>query len=365
MAGAQSAGDSRLFSEGAEALRRVVGSPRQVLRADLYESIDGPARGSRIARLTSATGFDVEIFPDRGFDLGAVSWRGIPLAWLSAAGPQSAALVEPTTTGWNRSFGGGLLTTCGLDQFGIESVDGDETLPQHGRIHRASAEGVVVWSRAHGESWQAGAAGTVRQATGFAENLRMDRTVTTELGSDTLTVNSVVTNDGHVEWPHLVLFHLNLGWPIIAPDSRLSVSHSTDSSGGDSRGVTLAEADTVIPRDDAAAAGLADWDRFSPPAVGYAERVFRHVLPASARTTVSVESPRAGVRLDIGFATAELPELYQWTMLDAGAYVLGIEPANAPAILGRGAARAARTLPMLAPGESREYSLEFTVTPLD
>jgi hypothetical protein len=88
--------------------------------------------------------------------------------------------------------------------------------------------------------------------------------------------------------------------------------------------------------------------------------VHRHDLaPGTGRATVS--NPEIGLRLTLSFPTATLPVLYQWKMFAPGQNVLGLEPANAPAIQGRAAAREAGILPVLAPGESVSYRLRFDV----
>ncbi len=49
-------------------------------------------------------------------------------------------------------------------------------------------------------------------------------------------------------------------------------------------------------------------------------------------------------------------------MVGQGAYVVGMEPANSPTIIGgRAAARRAGTLPFLAPGEEQRFELEIGV----
>jgi hypothetical protein len=347
-----------LFAAGLDLdqLQARVGDMRQLARAEVLDMTDGPGRGARIGRLATAEGFDVEVFVDRALDLGAVSWRGIPLAWVSAAGHVAPGLAGDTSD-WQRSFQGGLLTTCGLDQFGSESEDDGEVVPMHGRVHAIPASRVRTWSERVGTEWQVGIEGRIRQSTPFRENLRLDRSVTTGLGSSRLTIHDTVTNDGPVAWPHMVLYHLNLGWPLLSEDTELRMFRTGQSEASRSHG--------VIPRDTAARAGQEDWMRFGVPEAGFAEQVFRHDLAGGDITTVEVASPKAGVTLRIEFAARQLPHLFQWKMLGQGTYVLGIEPANSSGIAGRAQAREDGSLQYLAPAESRDYNLTFSVLPLD
>jgi galactose mutarotase-like enzyme len=338
--------------------RRFVGSPRQLARADLFEMVDGPGRGSRLARLTAAHGFDVEVLPDRGMDLGMVSWRGIPLCWLSPVGPIGPGRIGGSDEAWDRGFGGGLLTTCGLDQFGRASTSADGApLPMHGRAHALSASSVRTSASPFGESATMSFSGTTRQATALGECLTLERVVTAEIGGSTLTIRDRVTNEAPVAWPHLILYHVNLGWPLIGPDSRLEVLTAGD-------GEAARHAPEPIPRDDAARAGLAEWSRMPAPQDAVDEQVFRHPLEPATHATVRVTSPSAGIALSLRFDTDSLPFLYQWKQASSGRYALGIEPANAVAIEGQAEARANGTLVVLQPGESRDYALSFHINTL-
>ena len=101
----------------AEVLQRI-GSLDQVARVDSFVEAEGAARGARRLRVVNGGGLEFDIHPDRGLDIGAASFQGLPLAWLSSTGIGAPALYDPVDRGWLRTFGGGLVTTCGLDSFG-------------------------------------------------------------------------------------------------------------------------------------------------------------------------------------------------------------------------------------------------------
>lgn len=338
--------------------RRLVGSARQLARADLMELLDGPGRGMRVARLTTANGFDIEVLPDRGMDLGMVSWRGIPLAWSSPVGLISAGRLGGSEDAWDRGFGGGLLATCGLDQFGRESrSESGDVLPMHGRAHTLSASEVRTWADPFGESAGVGFAGSTRQVSSLGECLRLDRVVFAPIGGQTITIQDRVTNEAPVSWPHLLLYHVNLGWPLLDADAVLDI-HGVDETGLPVR------LGAPIPRDDAAAAGLEEWASMPEPLDGFGEQVFRHPFADVASIAARLTSPNTRVALSLRFSASELPVLYQWKQASTGRYALGIEPANAVAIDGQAEARANGTLPILEPGESREYALTFEIEEL-
>lgn len=332
-----------------DALLRRVGTVDALAGVRPRVAEDGRARGARELDVHTGGGLAFTLLAERALDLGPVTWRGVPLHWASPAGWAHPAFAEHGGSGWLRTFGGGLMTTGGLRQFGAPNDDAGEALGLHGRISTLPAER-VAW---HG-AWEADdhdltVTGRVRQARLFGENLRVDRTWRTRLGASWLELEDVVVNDGFEPQPHMMLYHGNLGFPLLSEDATLHL-----------------DAAVTEPRDDDAAEALPRGSRLEAPQAGFRERVFRHeVRPGGdGWRRVTVESPTAGVALELAFDGDTLPHLYQWSMFGEGAYVLGLEPANCAGMLGRAAARAAGTLPWLAPGEARRYRLRWRVTPL-
>jgi hypothetical protein len=309
----------------------------QVSRVDSFTVDDGPARGTRLIRLVNGGGLEIEVLPDRALDIGRVTVGGIPVAWMSPVDVVSPAFYEPQGNGWLRTFGGGLLATCGLDAFGPASYDGGDLLGMHGRI------GAVPARMTHGEADESGVRveGVVRQTGVFAENLVMKRRIVSAFGSDKFAVEDTVTNDGSEAVPHMILYHVNLGWPLLSPETVLTFPDGS-----------------VTPRDEDALGGILDHSQLGPPQRGFREQVFIH-QPKPDLATVIVANPTLPLELQLTFDARRLPALYQWKMLGVGHYVLGIEPANTPNVFGRAAARVAAELPFLEPGESVGYRLEF------
>lgn len=328
----------KVFGLSEADLRERVGTLAQVVRVDSLVEVEGPARGARRLRLVNGGGLEAEIHPDRALDLGRVTVDGIPISWISSTGITAPEFSEPEGYGWLRTFGGGLLATCGLDTFGPPSDDAGQRLGQHGRIgsvpaqvtrSEATADGVVI-------------EGTIRQTSVFGENLVLHRRISSAAGSDTITVEDVVTNEGFAQTPHMILYHANLGWPLLDEDAVVDIpSH------------------TVTHRDSDAEPGLDRWQSFDAPIAGFREQVYRHDFADDTDVLVKVTNDRLGVEFSLGFSSSALPHLYQWKMTGQGHYVLGVEPSNSPNVFGRAAARDAGELTFLAPGESARYRLDF------
>ncbi|MBO1901052.1 aldose 1-epimerase family protein [Leucobacter weissii] len=334
--------EPRLFGRTLPEARRRVGALRQLAGADELVETQGPARGGRRIVVTSGGGLALDLHPDRALDIGAVSYRGVPLAWHSPTGFASPALAVDSGTGWLRSFGGGLLATCGLDAYGPPSLESGIEYPMHGRVGTVPA----AITRSQVADTEIVVEGEVRQTAVFGENLVLRRRIRIPLGGTSIVVEDRVTNEAAAPVGHMVLYHANLGWPLIDEGAVLDLPSNA-----------------VSPRDADAASGLEHWDALSAPVPGYDEQVFRHDFSDRGTAEVSVDNPSLDVRLALRFDTASLPALHQWKMLGEGHYVLGLEPTNVDWSLGRAAARDAGVLPILAPGESADYRLEFHCGP--
>jgi hypothetical protein len=298
----------------------------------------GTAHGCRALDLRVQGGIDVRVLPDRGFDVGAAWFRGVPLAWLSAVG-ERAPLDSPEGMAWLEGFGGGLVTTCGLRNVGVPS----EGHGMHGRASHLRARDVAV-SRAlvDGEAVLTATA-VIDEVDVFGAHLRLERMLRTRTGRGLVELEDRTTNLGTTEEAAPLLYHVNLGAPLLDADARVEVP----------------EADAV-PRDAVAREGLDAVTRPGSPVVGAEEVVVEHVYgdagPPEGRAEVVNES--LGLAVGVTWERGSLPRLWQWVHRRAGVYALGIEPANC-SVLGRAADRAAGTLPLLAPGEERVTRLRI------
>lgn len=331
--------DQTLFGIDQEEAWRRVGGVRQLARVDSLVEADGPERGARRLRMVTGGGLEVELHPDRCLDIGNVTVDGTPVAWMSPTGVTDPGLYDPRGSEWLRTFGGGLLATCGLDTFGPPDVDAGQTLGQHGRVGALPAR----LTRTHCDGKRLEVEGEVRQTSVLGENLVLRRRITARIGSMELSVEDTVTNEGYAAAPHMILYHANLGWPLVEEGSELVVPSIN-----------------VEPRDDEAKSGLATWSELHPPIPGMREQVFLHRFTADDDVAASIRNHRLGLAAELRFHSSELPFLYQWKLLAEGTYVVGLEPSNCPVVFGRSAARAAGELPVLEPGEQRNYALTFT-----
>jgi len=327
-------------------LARYVGSIDQVAGIKPLEAADGVERGGRIFEVWTGSGLSFHVLADRALDISACQYKGMSLTWRSSVGDAHPAYYNASGSEWLRSFQGGMLVTCGLDTFGPPNRDGEEELGLHGRVSNIPGRAVnysCTW--VEDEYWLE-VSGEVRQTRLFGENLVMRRRISSALGSNRIRVEDVVTNEGFTPHPHMILYHVNLGFPLLSEEARLKF---------DVRGTT--------PYDDASRRGLKEWMVFQPPTAGYLEQNFIHapVPDEKGWAVAELENPELKLGLRLSFDTSTLPYLNEWKMMGEGSYVLAIEPINCTADSGRGPAREQKLLPFLEAGESRSYTLEIEV----
>ncbi len=332
-----------------EQLKAYVGKASQLGGVRLAELSDGIARGVRVANVDTGSGLQYQVLLDRGMDIGVVRYKGASLVWESATGPVHPAYFDREGLGWLRSFHGGMVMTCGMTFAGAPCEDEGENLGLHGRISHLPASNLWADGGWRGDEYEMWVRGEMRESVVFGENLVLERRVWSRLGESRLMIRDVVTNEGFQTTPHMLLYHCNYGFPLLAEGAEL-----------------VAPSKSVTPRDDVAAVGRDIYNTYEAPVVGYEEQCFYHDMAASEDGYVTMMlANRAygggqGLGVYLKYRQAELPLFTQWKMVCAGTYVTGLEPANCK-VEGRAKDRAEGRLQFLEPGETREYMLEIGV----
>jgi hypothetical protein len=350
----------REISRG-DVLRRV-GNFAQIGGMELLSHGEGYSRDCRFLDVRTGSGFRFSIELDRGMDPGYAEFQGASLAWLSPKLFPSPAYWENDDNAWVRYVLGGLCNTAGLVTIGApQTVD-----VSHFQFHSRPSErfgthdriAIVPASRFnYGESWDGDrcvlwAEGTVRQDIVYGENLLLTRRYEAEVGESGFRLHDVVRNDGFYQTPHQLLYHFNIGFPVVDDGAQLLAS-----AAGPVPGSFFEDDEGPTDR----------YRRFSGPQNEFlAEGYEVPMLPGEdGRVSVAVVN-RAFAGIDGGLGVylrydpSTLPVFLEWRMMGEGLYAVGMEPATdafktIPQLLEEGAPI------MLEPGEERVYDLEFGV----
>ena len=101
---------------------------------------NGPGRGTRIAWINTGTGLRYKIVIDRAMDIADAFFNQYSLTWLSNSGITPPQPFSDKGIDWLRTFGGGLVTTCGLSHVGGPEKDEHGERGLHGEISNTPAE---------------------------------------------------------------------------------------------------------------------------------------------------------------------------------------------------------------------------------
>jgi len=312
------------------------------LRPFVYEQ--GKTRGMRGIDVWTGSGLRFTLWPDRALDIGPTWFNGMPVSWLHPA-LGTPAQYEPDGLGWLRTFGGGLLTSCGLVHFGAPDDHQGQPYGLHGRIAHLPAENLRLWQEWRENEYVLIVEGEMRQSVLFGENLLLKRRIETSLGSQKIKVKDIVVNEGSQPTPHGLLYHCNIGFPIVSPASSLIV-----------------ENEKTDPRTPAAAAGLDRYAQFESPKAGYEEQVFFHYpkVDHDVIATAALFNPDLNFGIQLQWMADVMPILTQWKMMGKGEYVCGLEPATHAMALWEDLA--AKGLPRsMAPAESVRYEITLEI----
>ena len=343
----------------AELMRRV-GNLAQLGGVELVRHEEGHARGVRSIVVRTGTGLSFGVVPDRGLDVGFADFQGVGLCWLppkGLAGPwHYEGDLDPYA--WLRVGLGGLFNTAGLVSIGVPQ---DVDTSSFGFTQRLSARygthdriAVTPASRfTYGERWDGDRCvltveGVVRQDIAYGENLSLARRYETALGSNTVKLVDTVSNDGFFETPHQLLYHFNLGYPLVDEGAELLASATNEP---DSLGYAT---DDNGERED--------WRSVTAPQPGFTfgGYVLSLRTDASGQSAVALVNRRlrGGLGFYLRYDARALPAYLAWRMMREGLYAVGLEPATNtfgnPSELADQGYRVT-----LAPGESRTYELEF------
>ena len=331
-------------------LGKYLGAPWQAGGIRSLRFVGGPEDGVEVIQFDTGTGLVFNALPSRGLDIASAKYAGASLSFDLPSGEAHPAYFDSDGLGWLKTFFGGLVTTCGLTWAGAPCVDQETPLGLHGRYSHLPARHLQIGDAWEGNERRLWISGEMRECILFGPNVVCCRTLSTWVGSNTIRIEDSIRNEAYTRTPHMFLYHINLGYPVLDEHTELLINSR------------------VTPRDDHAAVGLTECRRFETPKVGYQEKVYYHDVKADKNgfchaALVNAKFNRGqGLGVLVSFRKKELFRFTQWKMMGAGEYVCGLEPCNC-SVEGRDKDRREGKLPFLEPGEERNYLIEISVLP--
>lgn len=322
---------------------KYVGDMSQLFGVKDYRLIGGRANGVRAVDIKNGSGIEFTVLPDRCLDISNFSFKGLNYGYMTKSGIVAPQYYDREDLEFLRSFYAGFLTTCGLRYMGAPCSDDGEELGLHGRISNTPAEEVYAGTEWTEEGPVMKIKGKMREARLFAENLVLEREIICKYGENIVYINDSVENLGHKEETFMLLYHFNMGYPLLSSKSYM-----------------IAPSLKVTPMNSEAEKGIGEYNICQMPVAGFNEQVFLHDLKTDedGNTFAAMVNPVQEQGVAIWFNKNQLGMLTQWKQMGEGDYVFGIEPCNATTE-GRAKNRSEGRLEFIKPGEVRKFNLKI------
>lgn len=315
-----------------------IGHRSQLYGIEEHRLVGGKGDGMRLYEINNGKGMMLTVSPDRNGDITRLRYKGINMSYMSPCGYVAPAYYDSIGSNWLSSFTAGFLTTCGLQAVGNSCEDEGEVLPLHGSIANIPCE-QAYWTE---ENKELVIHTVAEDETIFGRKLSLSRKLRISTKENSFVIEDIVENNGDRTEPFEILYHMNMGYPLLDEDSI----------------VTIPSVD-VQPRDNHAAEAIADWMHIEKPTAGYQERCYYHKF-ADRKGMASIYQPKSKVGLTIRFDSVELDGFVEWKMMGVRDYVLGLECGNCYPD-GRDVMRTTGMLKFLKPGEEKRYHVKVNL----
>ncbi|GAB4036335.1 aldose 1-epimerase family protein [Spirosoma gilvum] len=329
-----------------------VSNPAQIGGIETSVLDNGSGLGTRIAWINTGTGLRYKLVLDRAMDIADAFYNQHSLAWLSHSGITTPQPFTERGLDWLRTFNGGLLTTCGLSHVGGPEQDAYGERGLHGQISNipATIESISQPDPVMGKL-DMSITGRMMETRVFGPSLELTRTISGTLGQPVIRIHDEVVNRANTPAPHMLLYHVNFGWPLVDEGTKLIWKGQWQAREGGMNGEIFQDGydfrTCPAPLDNHSGTGEAV--------------AFIDATPDPAgQCSAGLYNPKLGIAVAMRFQKAELPWLINWQHWGKGEYVTGMEPSTHPPI-GQAKAREQQTLIFLEPGEKRSYTLELEV----
>lgn len=298
----------------------------------------------------------VILVPTRGMSVLRAQMGNMRLQWISpvkeVVHPSFINLESRGGLGWLEGFNE-MMVRCGLEFAGHPGKDkfinnvGDEAemdLTLHGKIGNIPASEVELIREENG---RIRVRGRVDERMFYGPKLELWTELWTDPDSNTFTIEDTLKNHSAFEQEFQIIYHANYGRPLLQEGAKF-----------------IGAVERVAPFNEHAAKSVADYASYVAPTKGFVEQVYC-LFPksdASGLTQIMLQNAAADQAISMQFSTKELPYVTLWknTNADEEGYVTGLEPGTGFPY-NRNLERKSGRVPKLKPGETRKFTLQFTL----
>lgn len=274
-------------------MNRQVSNADQIVSAKRYVLLDGKENGLEVLDCNNGR-LRFLLNVTKALDVMQVYHKGVNVSFVSKNG------FSADKTGFSAGFEGGMIYTCGLDNVGER--EGYET---HGTFHNTPAKILsVVCDDENGIEVVA----EIKDTALFGKNLKMIRTIKSGMNSDVLSLHDELVNDGYRDEKYAILYHVNIGYPMLDSCSKVQFAPSL-----------------VIPRNDLSAKKQDAMFEITRPFDNQEETCYTVRMK---KPQAKVTNEKLGKEMTLDYSQETLPYFIEWKSMASGDYALGLEPSN-------------------------------------
>ncbi len=321
--------------------QRFVGNDNQLLTARRVTYEDGLSRGIRAVELRNTGGLYATCVEDQCLNLFDFSYKGINFSFQQKNGLVSGRYFDPAAPDFEFYWPAGMLYTCGLTNVGPGGIMEDGRFyPDHGRIGMLPAQNVSVKRTELGVEIE----GSIHEGMLAGYHLELQRKIFFPRNGSCIRYEDVIINHEPSETEFAFLYHINLGYPLLSPQSRV-----IKGKGGGYSIHTGGE----IP---------ADWAQCRAPEDNKEEDLFCHenASDTDGWGYAALVNDALALGCYIKYKTDTLPYLMHWRNMCSHDYALGLEPSNCQ-VLGRDRERRNGTLQRIPAYGKKSFCVEVGV----
>jgi len=322
-------------------MNKYIGHNSQVFGVEEHRLVGGKGDGMRLLQVRNGKGLEFTISLDRCADISRLSIDSHNVGYFSPCGYVSPKYYDGQGNGFLKSFTAGFLTTCGLTAVGSTCEDNGESLPLHGTISNTPCENhshIITENEIQIKT-------VVRDASLFGEQLVLSREYICSLKENTLKIIDTVKNIGCRTSPFMMLYHFNIGYPMLSENSKVSISSNS-----------------VTPRNEHSANSIDDCLKIELPQYGFEEQCYYHDVKSNdGKVSVGIYNSDIGRGMVMKYDKYELDCFTQWKMMGEYEYVLGLEPGNCTPD-GRDVMRKNGKLKFIEPNQEYKHNIELKFT---
>ena len=257
-----------------------------------YTLTDGTESGLKVIEMNNGA-IRLLLNESKGLDIMQLWHRGTNISFVSKNGFTQRELPFATR------FEGGMLYTCGID-----SIGGREGYETHGTYHNTPSK--IIQTVCNESILQVVA--EIEDTCLFGRNLLIQRTITLPIDREEVTVEDVLINRGTKEENYCLLYHVNLGYPMLDEGAEI-----------------VGDFGDIVPRTKKSQECIKERNIFSQAKDNEEESCY---FMEDYGETVSVLNRKIGKRFDLQYSKDTLPCFIQWNSPASQDYALGLEPAT-------------------------------------